>query len=110
MFGLPEKSLELIRDVLRSFEAVDKGIIFGSRAMNNNKKGSDVDIALTGNHIGWDITSRISGKLNEVLPLPYYFDVVDYTHLDNPELKEHIDRHGKVFYEKTGDAETRRRG
>jgi len=33
--------------------------------------------------------------------LPYFFDIVDYTHLDyNSELKEHIDRVSKVIYRK----------
>ncbi|MBS5885659.1 MAG: hypothetical protein E6300_14005 [Clostridium sp.] len=30
--------------------------------------------------------------------LPYLFDIVDYTHLTNDELKSHIDRAGKVIY------------
>ncbi len=28
------------------------------------------------------------------------FDIVDYTHLSHKELREHIDRVGKVIYEK----------
>lgn len=33
-------------------------------------------------------------------PMPYLFDIVDYTHLEHKELKEHIDRIGKMIYEK----------
>ena len=104
MFGISDKSLEMIRNVLEDFSNVDKGIIFGSRAMKNHKKGSDVDIAIQGDEVNWETTSKISGKLNEALPLPYYFDVVDYTHLDNPELKEHIKKYGIVFYQKNLNA------
>jgi uncharacterized protein len=31
-------------------------------------------------------------------PLLYLFDIVDYTHLNNDELKSYIDRAGKVIY------------
>jgi len=100
MFGISDKSLDMIKSVLKDFPDVERGIIFGSRAMKNHKTGSDVDIAIEGDQVDWETTSRISGKLNEVLPLPYYFDVVDYTHLDNPELTQHIQKHGAVFYQK----------
>jgi predicted nucleotidyltransferase len=104
MFGISDKSLGMIRSVLEDFPNVEQGIIFGSRAMKNHKTGSDVDIAIQGDEVDWETTSKISGKLNESLPLPYFFDVVDYTHLDNPELKEHIKKYGIVFYQKNLNA------
>ncbi|CAB1241813.1 hypothetical protein CLOSBL3_10403 [Clostridiaceae bacterium BL-3] len=30
--------------------------------------------------------------------MPYFFDIVDYTHLNHQKLKEHIDRVGKIIY------------
>ena len=30
--------------------------------------------------------------------MPYFFDIVDYAHLNNEELKSHIDRVGIVFF------------
>jgi len=33
-------------------------------------------------------------------PLPYFFDVLDYKTLKNKELKEEINKEGKVFYKK----------
>lgn len=35
--------------------------------------------------------------LNQKLPLPYFFDVVIYNHIQNAELKKHIDEEGEVF-------------
>jgi CobQ-like glutamine amidotransferase family enzyme len=32
--------------------------------------------------------------------MPYLFDIVDFTHIEHTELKEHIERVGKVIYEK----------
>jgi len=31
--------------------------------------------------------------------MPYMVDVVDYDHLENQELKDNIDRIGKMIYE-----------
>lgn len=31
---------------------------------------------------------------------PYLFDIVFYESLESGELKEHIDREGKIFYER----------
>ncbi|MDI3534924.1 MAG: hypothetical protein PWQ82_1289 [Thermosediminibacterales bacterium] len=42
----------------------------------------------------------LHAMLEEKGPLPYFFDIVDYTHLSHKGLKEHIDRVGKVIYEK----------
>ena len=33
-------------------------------------------------------------------PLPYLFDILDYTHLNHDELKAHIERVGIVIYKK----------
>jgi hypothetical protein len=38
--------------------------------------------------------------LNEVYPLPYFFDIVNYDDISNEELKKHIDNLGKVIYRK----------
>ena len=34
-----------------------------------------------------------------VQTLPYMIDVVDYDHLENQDLKAHIDRVGQIIYE-----------
>lgn len=46
------------------------------------------------------IASTISGILNEESPLPYFCDVLDYSLIDNEELKNHIDRVGRLIYKK----------
>ncbi len=33
--------------------------------------------------------------------MPYFFDIVDYTHLEYDALKQHIDRVGKTIYLKS---------
>ena len=97
-FGITEKSYGLILESFLKYADIEEVLVFGSRAMGNYKNGSDIDLAIKGknasNKIAWDV----SGYLNEVLPIPYYIDVVYYEGLTNQELKEHIDRYGKLCY------------
>jgi len=97
MFGLTDCDLQVIINVIKIYPQIDEANIFGSRALNTYKKGSDIDISLKGKDIAL-ITSTISGILNEESPLPYFFDVLDYNHIDNKELKNHIDQVGKQIY------------
>ncbi|QZY55571.1 nucleotidyltransferase family protein [Crassaminicella profunda] len=97
-FGLRESDLDYIKKAIGKFTEIEKAAIFGSRAKGNYKKGSDVDIAIYGDYITFDTLSRLHAMLEDQGPLPYFFDIVDYTHLNHKELKEHIDRVGKIIY------------
>ena len=99
MYGLTNSDLEVIVNTIKNFPEVEEAIIFGSRALNTFKKGSDIDIALKGKEIGI-ITATISGILNDESPLPYFCDVLDYDHIDNEDLRDHIDRVGCLIYKK----------
>ncbi|NOQ25960.1 MAG: nucleotidyltransferase domain-containing protein [Bacteroidales bacterium] len=95
-----DNSFSLILDSLRKFTEIEKAILFGSRAMGNYKKGSDIDIAITGKNISDKTVTRLSSILNQELPIPYYIDVADYNSLSNIELKEHIQKEEKIIYQK----------
>jgi len=99
-FGLKKFELDYIIDAIKKFHEIERAAIFGSRAKGNYKPGSDVDVAIYGDYITFDTLSALHSMLEEQGPLPYFFDIVDYTHLSHKELKEHIDRVGRVFYEK----------
>ena len=98
-FGLKEKEIQEIKEVVSKFREIETVIIFGSRAMNTNKKGADIDLALKGN-ISLDVLAKVKMILEEDTKLPYFFDVIDYSSINNPDLKKHIDEKGEVFYEK----------
>ena len=99
-FGLTEKDIELIRSAVKEHLEIEKVVVFGSRAMGNHKKGSDIDLAVKGNRVSFRTISRLGAQLNEELPLPYEFDVIDYASIDTPALKEHIDSSGKVLFQR----------
>jgi len=97
-FGLREADLDNIITIIQQFSEIEKAAIFGSRVKGNYKPGSDVDIAIWGNDISFTTLSRLHAILEEESPMPYFFDIVDYSHLNHEDLKSHIDRVGIVFF------------
>ncbi len=99
-FGISKRSFTQIHEVLKLFEEVEKVIIFGSRAMQNEKKRSDIDLVVYGKNIDNRILRKIKILLNEKHNIPYFIDVLDYKNIKSLELIEHINNEGKVFYRK----------
>ncbi len=97
-FGLGDSDIMYIKNAIDKLTEINKAIIFGSRAMGNYKPGSDVDIAIMGENITFNTVSRLHAMLEEESPMPYFFDIIDYTHLTHKELREHIDSAGKIIY------------
>jgi predicted nucleotidyltransferase len=103
-FGLTDKDLCAINASFSEFPEIEEVTLFGSRAMGNYKKGSDIDLAVKGVEVSLRTISNLNARLNEKIPLPYMFDVVEYASINTPALIEHIDVHGKVIYRKDTDA------
>jgi predicted nucleotidyltransferase len=99
-FGIYDQSFFLILETIQEIPEIEKAILFGSRAMGNYKKGSDIDIAIVGNNVTGQIKTRLSSILNQELPIPYFIDVLDYNTIINENLIAHIDAEGKVIYTK----------
>lgn len=70
-------------------------VLFGSRARGDNRKNSDIDIAVSGGE--FDTFFR---DVNEKMHTLISFDIVDYDKLKSGELKAVIDREGVIIYEK----------
>lgn len=98
LFGLPPFTYETLLGELSRYPAIERAVVFGSRAMGTYRPGSDVDICLFGEAVGWELALTVSGRLNEALPIPYYFDVLVFADIKSPELREHIIRHGRELY------------
>ncbi len=97
-FGISNKSYQLILSALSKFSEVEEVIIFGSRAKGNYKTASDIDLAIKGKGCNELLAMKINAYLNEELPVPYHVDIINYDGLSNENLKEHIDRVGKIFF------------
>lgn len=96
MFGLPENVLILLQDYFDSHPEINKVLIYGSRAMGRETPGSDIDLAL---FCSKDVSGRVKQDLED-LPTPYLFDVIDYEHITHKPLREHIDRVGKILFQR----------
>ena len=45
MFGLPQDTIDLLRNYFSHIPEIDKVVIYGSRAKETYEKGSDIDFA-----------------------------------------------------------------
>lgn len=100
MFGLSEDHINQIVAIISSFQEVKKALIFGSRAIQTHKSGSDVDIAIILAEKNHEITNRISYFLNEETTMPYKFDIIDYQSISNVNLINHINNFGIAIFER----------
>lgn len=98
--GISPKSFQLLIDCLHQEAVVEKAVIFGSRANGTSRKGSDIDIAIFGDAIKEDTALHLSAQLNEVLPIPYFIDVVAVKFLQNLALKKHILLKGVLIFDR----------
>lgn len=96
-FGLKEEDIEKINSVFEKNTEVESVVIYGSRAKENYKAGSDIDLALKGKNLSATTLSKIIDEIEE-LNTPYFFDVLIFENLRNTALINHITRVGKIFY------------
>lgn len=99
LFGLSIEDREKINNLFKQFEFIDKVILYGSRAKGNYKPSSDIDITLFGDNLTLSELQLVENEIDDLL-LPYKFDISIYNQISNIELIEHIDRVGKVLYNK----------
>ncbi|HIJ77758.1 MAG: nucleotidyltransferase domain-containing protein [Desulfobulbaceae bacterium] len=99
-FGLQEEIIKRINLVLAAHSGVDEAVIYGSRAKESHRAGSDIDLTLKGSELNLQTINKISRELDDLL-LPYSFDLSIYNQIENQDLLDHIKRVGKVFYRKT---------
>lgn len=98
-FGLSDSTIIKINSVFAQYPEIDRVTLFGSRAKGNYRPGSDIDLVIFGAKTRFEQLLEIENALDDLL-LPWKFDVVLLQHIDNPELIDHINRVGLVFYEK----------
>lgn len=99
--GLSDKDIESIQEVLRLFPQITEAILYGSLAKGTYRPGSDIDLTLIGNELSYQDLLNIELALDDLL-LPYKIDLSLHHHLDNPQLIDHIDRIGILFYSAAG--------
>jgi uncharacterized protein len=98
-FGLPEQAIQEIQGALALYPEVEKAILYGSRATDTFKPGSDIDLALVGENLTHNHLLGIMFDLDDLL-LPWMIDLSIFDTIDHPGLREHIGRVGQTLYER----------
>ena len=99
-YGLSDTALETLYDFFEKYSGIEKVILYGSRATGNYREGSDIDITLiTDDKFSFRDLTYLESELDES-SLPYLFDISILSKLKNANLVDHINRTGKVLYEK----------
>lgn len=83
-----------------NFPEISRILVFGSRALNTSKPGSDIDLAIEGKQVSRTTRLNFHDWLNNESSIPYKVDVVHTESATNKELIDHIRTHGRVIYEK----------
>lgn len=97
-YGLKEATIEKICAILTHYPQVEQAILYGSRAKGNYKHGSDIDLTLCGRaDLTLHVLYRIMDELDDLL-LPYTIDLSIFSDINDPDVIDHIQRVGAVFY------------
>lgn len=100
MYGLSADLLSNIKHLMAQHLGIDEAWLFGSRATGNFRPGSDIDMAIKGDKLTLNDIITLSIAFDD-LETPYRFDLILYHRINEPALQEHIDRAGKLLYQKT---------
>ena len=96
-FGLSDTVIKELQDVFRRHANIEKVLIFGSRSKGNYRAGSDIDLAVIGKDIDYNLLLSILCEI-DYLDLLYTVDLLDYQKKKGTPIGDHIDRVGQVFY------------
>lgn len=93
---IPERIVNELENIFKSFEELEKVVLFGSRARKDNKEYSDIDLAIYGVN---ENKYRIIDKIEDINTL-YSFDVIIISENTSETLLSQIKKDGCVIYER----------
>lgn len=92
--GIRQDVLKEICDLAEKYQ-IEKVILFGSRARGDFKRTRDIDLAVEGGEV-----ESFALDIDEETTTLLQYDIVDLSRRIQPELRESIEREGKILYEK----------
>lgn len=97
--GLTVQTVSKIKAVFKSNQGIEQVVLYGSRATGKFKNGSDIDLTIKNSTLSFDDLLRVELQLDDLMT-PYMFDLSIFENIENPMLKEHIEKYGIEFYKK----------
>ena len=69
-FGLPDRTINSLHEILQKHKNIEKAVIYGSRAKGNYRAGSDIDLTLFGADLNYQDLMKINYEISEST-IPY---------------------------------------
>ena len=92
--GIRPEVIEEIRNLAQKYD-IEKVILFGSRARGDFRRTSDIDIVVTGGNF-----ARFALDVDEEISTLLEYDIVNLDRDMQDELRESIEKEGRILYEK----------
>ena len=86
--GLSEKAISQLHRVFACYKEIGQVLIYGSRAKDDFRSGSDIDLTLWGSNLTHNLMLEPSNQIDNLL-LPYKVDLSLFALL-SPDVKDHI--------------------
>lgn len=96
-FGLSDQIMASLRQVFSQYPAVEKAVMYGSRATGAYRAHSDIDIAIMAPNMTDREFSQLWNALDD-LPILFKLDAVHFERMTNPRLRENISNEGIDIY------------
>lgn len=94
---ISEKLKLELENIFSEYEEIEKVLLFGSRARDDYRVNSDVDICLFGKNVTHLILAKVSMDVDE-LNTPLSFDILNFNELTKVELIDNILKEGIEIY------------
>ena len=94
---LEDKLKNELQTIFSKYKEIEKVLLFGSRAREDNKYNSDVDLCLFGQNITHLTQAKISMDIDEI-NTPLSFDILNFNELTKQELIDNIINEGVEIY------------
>ncbi len=95
--GLSPAVIDRLRATFAKYPAIEKVLVFGSRAQGIHRPGSDIDLAVVAPSLSGREFAQLWGEIDD-LPIAFKMDLIHFDALENAEMRQHILRHGRVLY------------
>lgn len=92
-YGIPQYAWMQIIDVLARHPKITRVRLFGSRARGDFRATSDIDLCIDAEGLSMSEKFAIENSLDDLL-LPWKIDLVVLHMIDQPALRDQIDRNG----------------
>ena len=95
--GLPDEATSQLLERIVRHRAVQRVVLYGSRAFGRHQSGSDIDLCLEAPGMELGELLELGADLDDLL-LPWQVDLQLFHRLDHAPLQVHIAKVGQVLW------------